>query len=366
MARRKSGMPDEAEFLDHVRIEDAHMLGKQPAAGFSTRRPPKYCCQCTDASGPLNPLKMRQLVKAFEDGVLTKRDDFVFPKKAVEKYSDEPDEVPDPVLYPENEDEKMYPSEDMPIVFHRVWKNISMAKLPELKSNDSWMGLDVWLCDACFFRYAETAKPFRRAARQRETSDDEEEADTTPDHKAGDDGQRVYKSVLKGSKTTLLTASRAEPSRATDEMVGGPKSRLAASHSVSQMQKLGQLVGLPRDRLVQRPLLGPIDLRYPVGIGSRYTPHDKKSEDSRAETKAESQTTPRVAEYVRTMHKSAVSEVLLPRLQLPTKAKKPATDSSVFGSTHSRQRSTATRKVDYGGCLEVLRETEKYRRLFES
>ena len=40
-------MPEEAEFLDHVRIEDAHMLGKKESSGFSTKLPPKYCFQCT-------------------------------------------------------------------------------------------------------------------------------------------------------------------------------------------------------------------------------------------------------------------------------------------------------------------------------
>lgn len=314
------------------------------------------------------------MVKAFEDGVLTKQQDFVFPKKAVEKYSDEPDEVPDPVLYPENEDEKMYPFEDMPLVFHRVWKNINLAKLAELKTNDSWMNLDVWLCDACFFRYAETTKPFRRAAKPAQVSGDEDEVLTTPEDKPVDKSQRVYANALRGSKTTLLTVSRAEPSRATDEPAGAPKSRLAASHSVSQMHKLGQLVGLPRDRLVSRPMLGPADLRCPV-VGSHHALADKKSDDSRAETKADeswaslkrSDGTPRSDEYVRKMHKSAVSEVLLPRLKLPTKQpKKTALDSSAFGSSHSRHLSSSMRKVDYDACMEVLRDTEKYRRLLES
>lgn len=322
---------------------------------------------------------MKQLVKAFEDGILTKKDDFIFPKKVLQKYSDEPDDILDPILYPENEEEKMYPFEDMPIIFHRVWKNINIEKLQELKTNASWMNLDVWLCDSCFFKYAETTKPFHREVKIPKSQAEEDELMLTPEGKTGDRSQRAYNSngpVLKGSKTTLLTLSKGEPSKLSDEHAGVLKSKLTASHSVSQMYKLGQTLGLPRDRLVSRPFLNQNDLRYPI-LGNSYALQDKVTDDSKADTKEDDSRvslkkqnsinqTSRTKEYVRKMHKSAVSEVLLPRLKIPAKEKKPVLDTSLFGSSHSRHMSSSIRKVDYESCLDVLRETEKYRKLLES
>ena len=104
---------------------------------------------------------MRQLVKAFDNGVLTKREDFRFPKKNNPVYSDEKPEERDPVLYPEEEENKTYPFTDLPIIFHRIWRSVNINKLKELKLNDTWMNLTVWLCDKCFYKYAETEKPFQ-------------------------------------------------------------------------------------------------------------------------------------------------------------------------------------------------------------
>lgn len=74
----------------------------------------------------------------------------------------DPPEQRDATLYTENEEDKVYPFSDLPMIFHRVWKNINRNKLEELRKNNTWMDMQVWLCDGCFYQFAETHKPFEK------------------------------------------------------------------------------------------------------------------------------------------------------------------------------------------------------------
>lgn len=131
-------------------------------------------------------MKIKRLVEAYDNGVLTKDIDFHFPEKKRRVICQDPPEQRDSLLYKENEEDKVYPYSDLPMIFHRVWKNINSEKLKELRQNNTWMDMEVWLCDGCFYTFAETHKPFvKEEVVARRPNDDDQSEGKSPGRSRG-------------------------------------------------------------------------------------------------------------------------------------------------------------------------------------
>ena len=159
VGRKKNSTPDERVFIDHVRIE--YKYDKESKMyRYTTKFDPLYCYQCTSTNNNnvLNDIKIKHIIYAYNSGILTKDNDYIFPAKKMVKYSDDPsdDDIDD--IYRDNDEDKLYMSNDLPIILHRICKTINKDNISKYTSNSTWMNVDIYVCDICYhlFTYSDT------------------------------------------------------------------------------------------------------------------------------------------------------------------------------------------------------------------
>jgi len=302
----------------------------------------------------------------------------------MEKYSDDPPEVKDKTLYPENEEDKVYPFNDLPIIFHRVWRELNKRNLQEFKKNATWTNLNAYLCDGCYHKFAETAPipdKYQVQHSRKHKEDGDNQSPESPKHQLS---PQMGKQGAKGGKdidhfTLLPSIKNKAPSKKPVLVPTTASKKIFGSTHNGHFNYADTLI--PKANSPAQKMFVPL-------LSSRIQSMEKVG-DSKDETRAEEttayhkSTTQRQQgqERPRKRHPSTSSLNTMAMQSIDhqmksiicvdnkkshrIKTKKMYSNNLNDTDMSNPKGSMSMRRVDYDSCMQLLKGTEHFRSQFE-
>ena len=251
------------------------------------------------------------------------------------------------------------------MVFHRVWKNANKEKLKELRKNNTWMDLEVWLCDACFYKFAETQKPFEKEQVKVKGSD-EEDAYSSPSPAKSRTSyagtQAAFQFGLKMASTKVLPTIKFRQTA-----IDFPQ--IDQKSDITQRKPLITPAERMYENLVPRSITyKTVNSSHQAQILSqRQQASDKISAISKDDTTIHDST---VSKHVSAYGSFKISDrqVNLKKSVIEPNRPKPGKKSQSFGKVDlasiAKSSSQSSKQLDYLSCMGVLKNSHRYRNAF--